>query len=472
MQIPIISGIFTDATGDYRTSYPRNLVPVPKQTGVSTEYLKTSDGLSLFTTGPGIDRGGIVWDDYHYRVMGTRLVGISVTGAIEDIGEITGSGLVSMDYSFDRLAIVGDQKMWYLTINSGTGVKTLTQVTDTDLGKPIDVVWIDSYFMMTDGTNLIVTELTDPTVIDPLKYGSSEGDPDPVKGLLKFKNEIFAFNRYSIEVFDNTGGTGFPFSRVPSGMVDRGCVGTYAKCLYGDSMAFCGSARNEAVSIFVTNGGNATKIATREIDAILAKYRDKELNLTVFEYRSQDAHKFLYVHLPNETLVYDENASQILQAPAWHILSSSADSQSKYRGRNFVYAYNKWLCGDFFDGRIGIVDGTVATQYGEVAGWQFDTKLGYAEGKSVIVHRMELSGLMGRAPFGDKPTVFASYTEDGMTWSDEKAASMGRTGDRQHRLQWRRLGVFRNVRGMRFRGANKSPIAIARLDADFEQLYA
>jgi hypothetical protein len=87
---------------------------------------------------------------------------------------------------------------------------TLTQNTDPDLGTVLDVVWVDGYWMTTDGEFLVVTDLTNPLAVDPFKYGSSEVDPDPVKALLKVRNEVYALNRHTIEAFDNVGGCGLP----------------------------------------------------------------------------------------------------------------------------------------------------------------------------------------------------------------------------------------------------------------------
>lgn len=467
MEIPFISGVFTDGNGKFRTSLPRNLIPVPKETGLSKYYLRSADGLTLFGTGPGIDRGGINWNGVCYRVMGSKLVSVSVSGAVTDLGDVTSDGnLVSMAYSTDRLCIVSNGKAYYW---NGT---TLTQIVDADLGVPIDVVWADGRFIFTDGTHIVVTELSDPLSIDPLKYGSSEIDPDPIKGELIFHNELFVFNRYTIEVFQNTGSTGFPYQRVQGATVNRGAVGTYSKCLFGHSMAFAGSARNEAVSIFVTVGGEAEKIATSEIDEILAKYTDGDLSQMVLEYRTQDSHRFLYAHLPNETLVYDAAASEVLGSYTWHVLSSGVDTQAKYRGRNFVYCYNKWICGDFTTSNIGVLTASAFTQYGAVVGWQFDTQLGHNGGKGVIVHSIELVGNMGMAAFGQKPTAFLSWTNDGHTWSNERAVSTGQFGEYDKRPIWRRIGLFRNIRGFRFRGANATPIAIAVVQAEMEPLNA
>jgi hypothetical protein len=55
-QIAIISGIYADQSGDYRTSYPENLIPVPKAQGVSNGYLRPADGIASDGTGPGIGR--------------------------------------------------------------------------------------------------------------------------------------------------------------------------------------------------------------------------------------------------------------------------------------------------------------------------------------------------------------------------------------------------------------------------------
>jgi len=66
----------------------------------------------------------------------------------------------------------------------------------------VDFVWVDGYFFTTDGEFLITTDINNPTSVNPLKYASSELDPDPVNALIKFKNEVYALNRHSIEVFN------------------------------------------------------------------------------------------------------------------------------------------------------------------------------------------------------------------------------------------------------------------------------
>ena len=225
MQVPILSGIYADNKAQVRTSYPVNMIPVPVRSGISNGYLRPGYGLVQQGVGPGADRGGIEWRGVMYRVMGTKLVSINAAGVSSVLGDVGLGAWCSFDYSFDRLSISSGGRLYYW---NGS---TLTQVTDADLGPSIDHVWVDGYFMSTDGTSLVVTELTDPTQVNPLKYGSSEVDPDPIVCVLKLRGEIYAGNRHTIEVFANVGGDFFPFSRVDGAQVHRGVIGTHAACV-------------------------------------------------------------------------------------------------------------------------------------------------------------------------------------------------------------------------------------------------
>lgn len=466
-QIPILNGLTSDANADWRSSYPINLIPVPKETGISKGSLRAAPGLTQLGTGPGMDRGGINWNDACYRVMGGSLVHVAADGTIaREIGAIAGNELVSMDYGPSYLCVVGGGNAYLCTPFA------VTRITDSDIGTPIDVVWVDGYFFFTDGEFLYVNDLADPFAIDPLKYASSEMDPDRIVGVLKYRNEIYALNRYTIEVFDNIGGTGFPFTRLSAGLIPKGCVGTRAKTLFMDTFAWVGGGRNEPCSVYLAGGGSSVKVATREVELRLAAYSEAQLAQVQIEAKADRMHQHLIVHLPNETMVYDANASIAAGEPVWFFLSTGVSGVNPYRARNFTYCYGKWLVGDTQDARIGYVDETLCTQYGAIAGWQFDTLILYNDSKGAIVHSLELVGTSGRATFGTDPTVFTSYTVDGLNWSQEKQARIGSAGQTQQRVVWRQQGILRSFRSQRFRGANDCPISWARLQAEIEPLSA
>lgn len=464
MQVSVLSGTYADSAADFRSSYPVNLIPVPKDNGISKGYLRPADGLIKITEGPGIDRGGINWNGAHYRVMGTRLVRIDSLGAITDVGDVGEGGQVSFDYSFDRLAVSSGGRFYYL-LNGA-----LSRVTDEDLGTVLDFVWIDGYFVTTDGQSLVVTELSNPASVNPLKYGSSEADPDPIVGVAKLQNEIFALNRYTIEVFDNVGGETFPFQRIEGAMIPKGVIGTHAACELSDALAFVGSGRGEAPAVYLGQNARANKLSTREIDQVLARYTEAQLSKVVLEKRVDKGHEHLWVHLPDRVLIYDLAGSIAVEQPLWFVLTSGIEGFGTYRARNLVWVYDKWWCADPTTKNLGYLDSKTSHHWGDLARWEFGTTIVYNQGNGGIFHQLELVCLTGHIEIGKKPTISTSYSLDGETWSQEKFVSAGRIGERSKRIVWFQQGHVRNWRIQRFKGNSQAHISIARLEALLEPL--
>lgn len=464
MQIPILSGIYTDAVGQVRTSYPVNYVPVPVQSGVSNGYLKPGDGLVQQGTGPGVDRGGINWNGVLYRVMGTKLVRIDDAGALTEIGDVGSGGWCSFDYSFDRMSISSGGRLYYL--QGGT----LTQVTDPDLGTSLDHVWVDGYFMSTDGEFLVVTELTNPTQVNPLKYGSSEIDPDPIVAVKKLRGEIYAVNRNTIEVFSNVGGDNFPFSRIEGAQIQKGAVGTHAVCIYADVLAFLGSGRNEPPGVYLAGSGSAEKVSTHEIDTILETYTEAQLADVVLEEKRDGSNYHLMMHLPDRCLVYDINASKAVGEQVWFCLTTSSSGFSQYRAKGHVWCHNRWNAADPVEGKYGYLSDSVSSHWGAHVRWEFGTRIIYNEGQGAVVGMIELVPLSGHSAFGDDPRIATSFSIDGELWSQNKWIRAGKTGERAKRLAWLQNGMMRTWRIQRFQGDSKAHMSVLRLNVDLEPL--
>jgi len=461
MQIPILNGVFADTDPSLRISYPKNLIPVAQANGISNGFLRPADGILSEGTGPGVDRGGINWNGVCYRVMGSKLVSIDGSGSVTTLGEVGGTtDLVTFDYSFDRLAVASNNNLFYW---DGAA---LTQVTDVDLGTVLDVIWIDGYFMTTDGEFLVVTELNDPTSVNPLKYGSSEIDPDPIEAILKLRNEAWALNRYTSELFNNIGVEFFPFQRREGAQIQKGCVGTHACCIYMEAIAFVGGGRNEQPGVYIGENGNANKISTLEIDKILEGYTELQLSKIKVEARNDKTNQLLYIHLPDKTIVYDSSTSQAFGEMVWFIL----DSNGQYKAQNFVYAYDKWLVGDPTSSNVGSFTDTIGSHWGEVVKWEFGTRIGFNETMGAIFNRLELISLTGSVELGTNPRISTSYSIDGLTWSQDKYISVGKIGNRAKRLVWLRQGFMRIFRSQRFRGDSSAHLSFLRLEATIEPL--
>lgn len=469
MQIPILNGSFTDGNSDFRTSYPVNYVPVPKQQGISNGYLRPAEGIESWTTGQGADRASIRWNDVNYRVSGSKLISIASDGTVTVLGDVGGTvNQCSMDYSFDRLGVLSDGNFYYW---NGS---TLTQVTDPDLGTIIDFIWVDGYFMGVDGENIIVTELTDPTQIDALKYGSSEVDPDPILGIHKLRNEPHVVNRYTIEAFDNIGQTSstalFPFQRIDGAQITKGAVGTHASCVFQDSIAFVGGGRNDSIAVWIGRNGETAKLSTREIDQVLAGYTDAQLSQIVCETMVDEGFSQLIIRLPDRTLVYDASSSAVMQQPVWFELSGAARGSGRHLCSNRTWCYGKWIVGDPTASRIGYLTPSTGNQWGSEVGWEFSTGIVYNASQRAIIHELELVALTGRTSETTSPRIWCEQSDDGETWSNPRFINCGVAGNRSQRLRWLGMGMVRNWKIMRFSGSTDSHLSFARLEARIEGL--
>jgi hypothetical protein len=443
------------------------MVPVPKASGISNGFLRPGDGIVANGTGPGVDRGGINWNGVCYRVMGPKLVSVASNGTVTVLGDVGGPNteLVTMDYSFDLLAIASGGRLYYWSPTS-----SVVQVTDPDLGLVLDVVWVDGFFMTTDGANLVVTELSDPTQVNPLKYESSEADPDPVIALIKLRNEVYAINSNTMEVFDNVGGDLFPFARIDGAQVQKGAVGTHACCIYLERIAFLGGGRNESPGIYIGAAATTQKISTQEIDNLLLQYTEAQLIKVKLEARNDKNHQHLYVHLPDRTLVYDSSASEALQQPVWFTLTTTTVDFSQYRARNFVWCYDKWLVGDPQSNSIGYLVQDIGHHWGQQVRWEFGTVIVYNEGNGAIFNRLELVSLTGSVALGTNPQISTSYSVNGLSWSQDRTIAVGTIGNTAKRLAWFQQGHMRNWRIQRFRGDSDAHVSFARLEAQIEAL--
>lgn len=460
MRLPLLSGILANETAEFQVSYPINLEIVATDNKIAKAQFRATSGAVTVGTGPGACRGGILWNDEMYRVMGTRLVKIAANGTLTDIGDVGSGGQIAIDFGFDRLAVASSGRLYYYNGAS------LTQVTDSDLGLVKDMIWISGYYMTTDGTSIVVTELSDPTQVKPLKYGSAEEDPDMVTGLIKLRNEAYAVGRYTIQVLRNVGGNGFPFANQEGATIPVGCVSASAKCLYADTFAFVGSARNEGLGVYLAGSGSATRISPRQIDDELALVADP--SSIVVENRTSRGERRLFIHLPDKTLVFLANASKELSEGVWYIAQSGIEQP--YRLRNAVRAYGKTYIGDAASGTYGELSGAVSTHFGEVAQQRCDVGLVYNEAHGGIIKSVELVGLPGRAPANTETVVMLSMTRDGETFSEERSVSLGARGERDQRMQWRPRTNFRNWIGLRFRIYGQAMPGIAACEAEIEPL--
>jgi hypothetical protein len=458
--ITLIKGDKVNSRTDYRDALPVNMYAVRRPILGADGYMIQQQGLTQFATGSGIDRGGF-WNDrqrLHFRVSGNSLITVADDGTVSAIGPISGSDTAVMDCSFNTQAICANGKFWLYDSTSG-----FRQVTDPDLGAPIDFCWVDGYYFFTDGEYIYHTDINNEAAIDPLKFATAEFIPDYTYGVAKTEdNKVMVFGRYSIEYFVNQATENFAFTRVVSRALKIGIVGTHAKTEVAGKYYILGNRKEEAVSFHRVGVGQTEKLASREIDQILQEYSDNQLEDVVLESFESDGTTFVMIHLPNHVLMFNQTIAAVAGIDqAWSIWKSDVTGSAPCRAKHGVFdkRVNKWIFGDKLDSTIGQLDSSVATQYGAIVEWELYTPFLYLEDQSI--DELEIETIPGFTSTTDA-TVFISMTYNGITYSNEWVQMYGLPAEYLSRFIVRRLGYIDNWVGFKLRGATRSRMAFGR----------
>lgn len=460
-QIPLLYGDRVEEA-DYRDALMTNMIAVERPIRGVNGYILTHPGLEEFGQSSGVDRGG-VWNERfleHYRVSGNDLLQISESGTTETLGTISGSGQVSLAQSFNTQAIVADGKYFLYDKTNG-----LRQITDENVGSPIDVTWIDGYYFFTDGENIYHTDIDDEESIDPLQFATAEFSPDETLGVAKTQdNQVVVFGRYSTEYFVNRATDNFAFQRISGQAVKSGIVGTHCKCELDGNFFILGGRKEESPSVHIIGPGRVDSIATREIEKIIATYAEDDLADVVIEPRTKDCYMFIIVHLPGETLLYNHTiAKSIGVSQAWTVLEDCCFNEWPAINGIFDPRISKWIYGDKSSSRLGQLNENISTQYGDSA--QFIFYSPFISIDSASINELELDTIPGFTD--DTATVSFSTTYNGMTYSKQWWNLYSEPNDYETRFIIRRIGYVREYIGFRFRTITEARMAYSNMEIDY-----
>ena len=456
-QLPIANGFYVSDSLPIAAQECTNWYPnIVQGTGLSQETLFGTPGLEqLATSGTleNVNRGAHEMAGKPYFVNGERLyrldetvVDSTTSYSLTFIGDVAGTARVSMADNGTQLMILVPGGNGYI-YNHVTD--TFSQITDTDFtanGNPQFVVFIDGYFLVTtDSKKFIVSAINDGLSYNALDFGTAESDPDDIVAPVVYKNQLFISGGETFEAFQNIGGADFPFQRTGL-FLQKGCYAPYSLVNAQDTFMWVGGGENEGPAIWALSGNSTVKVSTTAIDSLLSTLTDAAVaDIYSWAYASKGAY-FIGFSLPSTTLVYD------ITSKRWHERKSFlSGALGAFRVSSVVKAYNKILCGDIIDGRIGNLDPNVYVEYENpiirtVATQPFQNNM-----QSVFFPSLELtveSGV-GNSDVVD-PVITLQRSTDGKTWGEPRARSMGKIGEYNRRAIWRRNGRASRFEVFRF----------------------
>ncbi len=456
--LPIPLGFYQSESAPISSQRCINWIPTVAEGGALTQAsLMQPSGINqLAISTLGACRGAWVVDGVPYFVLGTKLVTISTSNVIAEIGTIQGTVRVSMADNGTQLVIVVPGEVGYVfTAN------TLTQITDPDFQVSDTVVFYRGYFVFTttDGKQLFVSNLNAPLVFDALDFGSAEGDPDRIVTQVVDHDELSIIGSKTTEVFRNIGGADFPLQIISGAFTQKGAHSKYGVVKFDNTYMFIGGGENELTAIWrQASSSSATKISTNAIDTAIQKFTKEEIESAysmTFAKKGQFFAIFTFnsARIAGKTFVYNGTASALSGTAVWFEFQTGV-TDAPWRVNAIIKVYGKLLVGDSLDGRIGELVDNVYTEYTEEVFRQAALKPMSQDGAKIFAGELEADFEAGTGLTtgqGSDPIVRMDYSDDGgRTFSPEFSRSIGAIGDYGHETVWNRQGRFPNSRTIRF----------------------
>lgn len=387
-------------------------------------------------------------------------------GATVIISAATGTGTGPNGFAV-VLTVAGNFTVDSLTgtmSGGASGATTITEITDTAYSDASSVDYMDGYVIWSKASSrqFFISALYDATAIDALDYASAESTPTDVKRILVANRELWAFKGDGFEVWANTGAAGFPFERIPGAVGTVGIVAPLSAADLNGVKFWLGNDLN----VYMAQGYAPQRISTHGLEEIIraASVSDGVEDAFGMVY-TQGGHHYYALTLPmlGRTFVVDAaNAS-------WHERQSGTSLVPAAWGVNCITpAFGKIYAGTMA-GKVGTLDLDTYTENGDTIRRAVVTPPFYNDGKRAVQTIIEIeceTGVGLNTGQGSAPEVMLRWSDDGgATWSNERRASLGATGVRNRRVQFRRLGMFRQ---RCFEISISDPVKVAAFGIRFE----
>ena len=386
------------------------------------------------------------------------------TFTLTTIGTIPGTDRASFADNGTQLMIVVGGDGWIVDETSGTPFVIISDAGFKANGVPKKVVFLDSFFIVTtDSKKFIRSDSNDGLSWSALNFFTAEADPDDIVAPIVFKNQLFVGGSETIEVFQDVAGS---FQRISGMIINKGIYAQFGIVNTSDSFMFVGGGVNESPAIWSVNGSQAQKISTTAIDSVLSKLSLEDIQLCFAWSYAQNGAYFVGFSFPTVCFVFDTITGK------WHTRTSQvtdgsgATSTLRFRVNSIANAYNRIICGDSIDGRIGDLNAVTYTEYDNPIIRTFTTMPLSNQGLSFSITKLALTMESGVGTATLDPQMRLSYSKDAKTYNNEITRGFGKIGEYNQQVIWRRLGRFSRYAVLKFEMSDAVKPVIIKLEAD------
>jgi hypothetical protein len=408
-----------------------NLYPEPLPEGSPARFqIKSVLGMQGFTQLAGAfvrAFAQVAASDLSERLFGLssgRLVEIAQDGSLTDRGAIPDDPISSISGNNGDVTIVGGGRYF---VWDGATLTEPTAGAFSDIGS---VTFLGGYTILTElgGRQFLWSALADAGTLPGLNFATAEARDDAIIQAQAINGNLWIFKSSSIEIWAATGQANEnAFSQIPGTTIDTGLR----------SFGLVTNIPNGA--FFVGNDGKAYLAAGAQISpasnpAVETAIQQGEP--TDCFYYEDEGHSLCVIR-------FDDRPAWVLDLATnmWH---ERASMTGPWTATGSARAWGFWAVAGI-GGDVSRLARTNADNTLPLIRRATSRTL-YIEGERFRVMMAEFLGRMGRSSLGRPASVVMRVSRDGgLTWGNERTASMGAPGQYDQRVVYRNLGIARRL---------------------------
>lgn len=321
-----------------------------------------------------------------------------------------------------------------------TATDTVTQIVDPDFLGAIQVSFISGYFVWNvPNTGRAQYSNLYSTNIDTLSFFTAEASPDNGVGQIVDHLEYWYFNETTTEVFSITDDPDQPLQRIQGAVIEHGCAAAYSIAKMDNTIYWLGTDDNGQGTVWRASGAyEPQRVSTPAIEYAISQTAD--LSGSVAWVYQMEGHAFYILTAGERTWCFDASTN-LWHERAWR--NTSTGQMERHRANTHAFFGNRHIVGDWESGLLYVLSMDFYSDLGEQI---VARRTGpYVSAKTFNMLQVDFeTGVAGDPPFYDNPVVQLQWSDDGgNTWSNNHQAELGRVGEYQLRVRWRRLGTPR-----------------------------
>lgn len=301
---------------------------------------------------------------------------------------------------------------------------------------------VDGYLLLNrPGTRQWYISLINQTDFDSLDFASKSGSADTLVAVAATRRNVFLFGQQTTEIWNNTGGADFTFSRVSGAFIEFGCASADSIAQADGSLYWLSRSKEGQCMVLRSVNYDRERISTFAIENEFQTY--SRIDDAYAYVHQMSGHIWYVLTFPtvNKTWVFDAATGE------WHERATldAAGCLNRSRAGCFSFWNGMHLIGDYANGVIYELLLDSYTDDGAPVRRIRSFPHLADDGNRVIYQQFQAAMEVGEGEFGDDPEIRLRWSDTkGASWGTSISSSLGARGEYLKDCRFLRLGQARS----------------------------